>query len=172
MNRREFVAGCSTAIAAMAGSKITSYGFSPVITANGDIFVYIFLRGGCDGLNLVAPVNDPDYVTNRTSDVRLMENGDTAELSLNNGLAGLDFRIHPKAPELKELYDGNALAIIHAAGLTNGTRSHFDAMEARISDAPRANEIVVAVVVTDSGRPLPRVGGLQTREIKGEDGLR
>jgi len=51
-------------------------------------------------------------------------------------------------------------------------RSHFDAMEARIADAPRANEIVVAVVVTDSGRPLPRIGGLQTHEIKGTDGLR
>ena len=51
-------------------------------------------------------------------------------------------------------------------------RSHFDAMEARVSDAPRANEIVVAVVVTDSGRPLARVGGLQAHEAKGEDGLR
>jgi Amino acid synthesis len=51
-------------------------------------------------------------------------------------------------------------------------RSHFDAMEARVSDAPRANEIVVAVVVTDSGRPLARIGGLQTHEIKGLDGLR
>ena len=51
-------------------------------------------------------------------------------------------------------------------------RSHFDAMEARIGDAPRANEIVVAVAVTDSGRPLPRIGGLQASEIKGEDGLR
>ncbi len=51
-------------------------------------------------------------------------------------------------------------------------RSHFDAMEARISDAPRANEIVVAVVVTDSGRPLPRIGGLQVSEVQGNDGLR
>jgi hypothetical protein len=51
-------------------------------------------------------------------------------------------------------------------------RSHFDAIEARVSDAPRANEIVVAVAVTDSGRPLPRIGGLQAHEIKGEDGLR
>ncbi|MDB5824956.1 MAG: hypothetical protein JWR21_3660 [Herminiimonas sp.] len=51
-------------------------------------------------------------------------------------------------------------------------RSHFDAMEARVADAPRANEIMVAVVVTDSGRPLPRIGGLQKGEIKGEDGLR
>ena len=51
-------------------------------------------------------------------------------------------------------------------------RSHFDAMEARVADAPRANEIVVAVVVTDSGRPLPRVGGLTASEIQGVDGLR
>ena len=51
-------------------------------------------------------------------------------------------------------------------------RSHFDAMEARVGDAPRANEIVVAVVVTDRGRPLARIGGLQASEIKGEDGLR
>jgi hypothetical protein len=51
-------------------------------------------------------------------------------------------------------------------------RSHFDAMEARVNDAPRANEIVVAVVVTDSGRPHPRIGGLQLHEIIGTDGLR
>jgi hypothetical protein len=51
-------------------------------------------------------------------------------------------------------------------------RSHFDGMEVRINDAPRANEIMVAVAVTDSGRPLPRVGGLTVSEIKGEDGLR
>jgi hypothetical protein len=51
-------------------------------------------------------------------------------------------------------------------------RSHFDGMEIRINDAPRANEIVVAIAVTDSGRPLPRVGGLTKDQIKGEDGLR
>lgn len=51
-------------------------------------------------------------------------------------------------------------------------RSHFNGMQVNVSDAPRANEIVVAVAVTDSGRPLPRVGGLTTAEIKGEDGLR
>ena len=51
-------------------------------------------------------------------------------------------------------------------------RSHFDGMEIRISDAPRANEIIVAVAVTNRGRPLPRVGGLTKDQIKGEDGLR
>lgn len=51
-------------------------------------------------------------------------------------------------------------------------RSHFDAMEVRLNDAPRANEIMVAIAVSDSGRPLARVGGLTKDQIKGEDGLR
>ena len=51
-------------------------------------------------------------------------------------------------------------------------RSHFDAMEVRVPDAPRAGEIVVAVAVTDSGRPLPRVGGLTHEDAEGKDGLR
>jgi hypothetical protein len=51
-------------------------------------------------------------------------------------------------------------------------RSHFDAMPVRVQDAPRGDEIVVAVVVTDSGRPLARVGGLLKQDAKKEDGLR
>jgi hypothetical protein len=51
-------------------------------------------------------------------------------------------------------------------------RSHFDGMEVRINDAPRANEIMVAIAITNSGRPLARVGGLTKDQIKGEDGLR
>ena len=51
-------------------------------------------------------------------------------------------------------------------------RSHFDGIEVRLADAPRANEILVAVAVTDSGRPLPRVGGLEHADAIGEDGLR
>lgn len=51
-------------------------------------------------------------------------------------------------------------------------RSHFDGMRVQLNDAPRADEIMVAVAVTDSGRPLPRVGGLKASEIEGKDGLR
>src|SRR5215470_14949373 len=51
-------------------------------------------------------------------------------------------------------------------------RTHFDAMEVRLADAPRADEILVALVVTDGGRPHPRVGGLTVDEAKKEDGLR
>lgn len=51
-------------------------------------------------------------------------------------------------------------------------RSHFDGIEVRLNDAPRANEILVAIAVADSGRPLPRVGGLTHDEAEGKDGLR
>lgn len=51
-------------------------------------------------------------------------------------------------------------------------RSHFDAMEVRLADAPRGDELMVCVSVTDSGRPLPRVGGLTHEDAEGKDGLR
>ena len=51
-------------------------------------------------------------------------------------------------------------------------RSHFDAIEARVSDAPRAHEILVAIAGTDSGRPAARGGGLTVHDIVGKDGLR
>lgn len=51
-------------------------------------------------------------------------------------------------------------------------RSHFDAVEFSHVDAPHPDELVLIVAVTDGGRPLPRVGGLEAADIVGEDGLR
>jgi len=96
--------------------------------------------------------------------------------------------LHPKlgAPLRKAVEKGAALVPSAKKMGTLGTaidvplghkdaayvRNHFDAIEARVSDAPRPHEIVVAVAVTDSGRPLARIGGLQKHEVKGQDGLR
>jgi hypothetical protein len=51
-------------------------------------------------------------------------------------------------------------------------RSHFDAMEVRIPDAPRDDELVLIIAITDNGRPLPRIGGLTLDQVQGEDGLK
>src|SRR5579862_7802970 len=51
-------------------------------------------------------------------------------------------------------------------------RSHFDAMEVGINDSPRADEILLALVMTTGARVHARVGGLKASEIKGLDGLR
>jgi hypothetical protein len=50
-------------------------------------------------------------------------------------------------------------------------RSHFDAMEIRVPDAPASDELVLALAVTDGGRPHDRVGGLRAEDAVGEDGL-
>ena len=51
-------------------------------------------------------------------------------------------------------------------------RGHFNAMEVGVSDAPRANEMVLILVMTTGARVHDRVGGLKASEIKGQDGLR
>jgi hypothetical protein len=114
--------------------------------------------------------------------------GKAAAVGENGELEHAAAILHPKlgAPVRKVL--GTGAALIPSSKKRGGpgvaldiplghkdaafVRSHFDGMEVRVTDAPRADEIVVAVAVTDSGRPLPRVGGLQKGEIKGVDGLR
>ncbi len=76
-------------------------------------------------------------------------------------------------PSAKKLgYPGVAIDVPLGYKDAAFVRSHFDAMEVRVPDAPRGDELVLVVVVTDSGRPAARVGGLKLEEVKGEDGLR
>jgi amino acid synthesis protein len=114
--------------------------------------------------------------------------GKAAAVGENGELEHAAAILHPKlgAPVRKAL--GKGAALIPSSKKRGGpgvaldiplghkdaafVRSHFDGMEVRIADAPRANEIMVAVAITDSGRPHARVGGLKHHEIKGEDGLR
>lgn len=114
--------------------------------------------------------------------------GKAAAVGENGELEHAAAILHPKmgAPVRKVL--GKGAALIPSSKKRGGmgttldiplghkdaafVRSHFDGMEVQINDAPRANEIMVAVAVTDSGRPHARVGGLTISDIKGEDGLR
>ena len=91
--------------------------------------IIISLRGGCDGLNLVGPSADPIYISERKVESRVERTGNTPGLVLANTLADVDFRFHHKATDLKNLYDSKQLSIIHASGLTNKTRSHFEAID-------------------------------------------
>jgi uncharacterized protein (DUF1501 family) len=94
------------------------------------LLVLVHLRGGCDGLNLVSPANDPDFVAARASELRVLDDGPDAGHHLANGPSpALDFRLHAAAKRLAELYDAKQLAIIHAAGLSTAQRSHFVAID-------------------------------------------
>lgn len=134
ISRRQFMLGCSAAIAAMAGSRIGGLVFDDpdfagtAHAAGADsILVTVFLRGGCDGLSLVAPYDDPTYLARRGS---LALSG-ALPLDARNPAFGASssFGLHPAAAPLKELYDAGALAVVHACGLDDDTRSHFDAMD-------------------------------------------
>ncbi len=100
--------------------------------------VVVFLRGGIDGLALVGPTGDKDYVAARPSSLRVERTGDDKGFSLNNGAADVDFRFHPQAKELAELYGAGEMAVVHAAGLRDATRSHFDAEDRMERAAPNA----------------------------------
>jgi uncharacterized protein (DUF1501 family) len=99
--------------------------------AREPILVVIFLRGGADGLSLVAPSSDDDYIAARPAALRVLRDGETTGRSIRQDVADVDFRFHPAAAAFADLYEAGDLSLIHAAGLPEATRSHFDA-EARI----------------------------------------
>ncbi len=131
ISRRTFLKGCSGAIAALAGSRLTGFGFlDPALArrhtpTDADLLIVVFLRGGMDGLNLVVPYTEDDYYTNRAM-IGVPPPGAAANPAFD--LDG-QFGLHPAAGALRDLYQDNKLAFVHAAGLTNDTRSHFDAMD-------------------------------------------
>ena len=96
--------------------------------AHGDVLVSIFLRGGADGLNVVVPHGDDDYYRNRpTLGVARPDDrraGDAARAVDLDGFFGLNPALRPLLP----LYQAGQMAIVHACGSGDQTRSHFEAM--------------------------------------------
>jgi len=90
-----------------------------------NVCVIIFQRGGIDGLNAVVPFKDPSYYALRPT-IALAEPGAGEDRVID--LDGY-FGLHPALAPLKSLYDRGRLAIIHAVGSPDNTRSHFDAQD-------------------------------------------
>jgi len=127
--RRHFLAA-STALILAPSVRAFAAPATPASTpARGSILVTVFLRGGMDSLGVVAPVDDRDYAADRPPEMRLLADGDKPALRLEGGPSGLDFRMHPEMGALHELYQDKRIALVHASGLDNGTRSHFGAQE-------------------------------------------
>jgi uncharacterized protein (DUF1501 family) len=107
------------------------------------ILVVLHLRGGCDGLNLLSPASDAEFIAARNSDLRVLAEGDEAgHPILHSQEPAVEFRLHAAAKSLAELADAKHLAFIHAAGLTDTTRSHFvatDMIEHGVADAAALN---------------------------------
>jgi uncharacterized protein (DUF1501 family) len=141
--------------------------FSTNSSSQKPVLVIIFLRGGCDGLTLVSPTSDTNYIAARSNALRVQRKGDGAGLALKNPLADVDFRLQAQLKPLADLYADGQLAILHAAGLTHATRSHFEAEDymergtpgvkatrtgwlARFIDATKPEGILPALAVGDA----------------------
>ncbi|HET7699141.1 MAG TPA: DUF1501 domain-containing protein [Vicinamibacterales bacterium] len=114
------------------GLALLSLGFAPAFlertaeaaAARRKILIAIFQRGAVDGLNMVVPFGEGEYYAARPSIAIPRPGADDGAIDLD-GFFGL----HPRLAPLKPLWDARQLAIVHASGSTDPTRSHFDAQD-------------------------------------------
>jgi uncharacterized protein (DUF1501 family) len=116
------------------GLALVSLGFAPeflarTVAAAGSprkrVLITIFQRGAVDGLNMIVPFREREYYAARPS-IALARPGRDPQAALD--LDGF-FGLHPRLAPLKPLYDVGHLAVVHATGSPDGTRSHFDAQD-------------------------------------------
>lgn len=142
LTRRSFIKGSTLCLTALGGLQL---GFRPRLAnaawQNGNFFVYVYLRGGIDGLNMVSPIAGPDRVPyeQRRPTIHNRVTGATAALPLGN----TNFGLHFAATGLHELYGQGKLAIVHGTGFPVGqiTRSHFDAQDYMEHGTPGSHAI-------------------------------
>ena len=123
LTRRSFMQGAAALTGAgVATTMFGSTSVSAAVSSTGvadQILVVMSLRGGADGMSLVVPHGDPNYAILRP------------RIKVEGTLLGADemFGLHPKFEPLRDLWEGNHVAAIHAVGLAAPNRSHFAAME-------------------------------------------
>ncbi len=132
VNRREFlqmsgmvgVIGASQSLFPRWMPQLAFRSPERMAAGRGDVLVNIFLRGGMDGLSVVAPFTEGANYYDVRPTIAVPEPGRA------NGAIDLDgrFGLHPTLAPLKEIYDQQHLAIVHATGSIDPSRSHFDAM--------------------------------------------
>ena len=120
LSRRQFLGTASAMTAAsMFPAWLPKIVLAENFASSRDIIVSVFMRGGADGLSIVAPVGDASYFTSRP----------TINIPANQALP-LDtyFGFAPAMAGLMPAYTATDLLIVHATGIqTNNSRSHFDA---------------------------------------------
>ena len=118
---------------------LVSLGFAPTFlartaqaaTSRGRVLIAIFQRGAVDGLNMIVPFGERAYYTARPSIAIQAPGRDGGALDLDGF-----FGFHPRLAPLKPFYDAGHLAIVHASGSPDATRSHFDAQDYMESATP------------------------------------
>ncbi len=137
ISRRYFLknSGLSLFGAAVVPSFLRRAAFAAEQQGRKKILVAIFQRGAADGLNIVVPYGEKDYRALRPT-IAIPE----PAIRSDAGPSALDldgfFGLHPSLDSLKPLFDSRQLAVIHAAGSPDSTRSHFDAQDYMESATP------------------------------------
>jgi uncharacterized protein (DUF1501 family) len=122
------------------GLALVSLGFAPAFLARTvaaadakrRVLITIFQRGAVDGLNMIVPFGERDYYSSRPS-IAIARPGSGADAAVD--LDGF-FGLHPRLAPLKPLYDARQLAVVHACGSPDSTRSHFDAQDYMATATP------------------------------------
>jgi uncharacterized protein (DUF1501 family) len=131
LTRRFFLRSSALAVAGFGAAPRWLLSAAAQGETRRKILIAVFQRGAADGLNIVVPYFEKPYYDVRPS-IAVPPPGKP------NGAIDLDgrFGLHPSLQQLKPLWDGGQLAIIHAAGSLHPTRSHFDAQDYMESGAP------------------------------------
>ena len=123
LSRRRVLAGMAT-LGATAGVQLAGanrYAFAAAGADETDLLVFLTLRGGMDGLSVVAPVADRHYLKAR---------GPLAVTAKEGLRIDRTFAFHPRMEPLLPMWRAGELAVVHAVGDAEGTRSHFRAQDA------------------------------------------
>jgi uncharacterized protein (DUF1501 family) len=125
-SRRVFLKSGAFALVSLgfAPSFLTRTALAAGATRRSKQLIAIFQRGAVDGLNVVVPFGEGDYYRARPSIAIPRPNGAEGAVNLD-GFFGFNPRLRP----LKPLWDRRDLAIVHACGSPDSTRSHFDAQD-------------------------------------------
>jgi uncharacterized protein (DUF1501 family) len=133
MNRRTFLRCGACSLVALAGPPRFLVRTAAATAASGKVLVAVFQRGAVDGLSMVVPHGDPAYAASRqTIALKPPKRGESDRAVDLDGF----FALHPGLAPLAPLWENRSLAIVHACGSPDATRSHFDAQDYMESGTP------------------------------------
>jgi len=128
MNRRHFLRRTSGFLGGAATVRFSPLAFAKSQeSSHPHALVVLFLRGGCDGLNLISPAGDKAFEAARPPMLRVTAEGDAKGHEIAGATGNPQFLLHHEASALAELFQSKNALAVHACGLINGTRSHFEA---------------------------------------------
>src|SRR5437773_9220736 len=175
MNRRTFLRCGACSLVALAGPPRFLIRTAAAAAARGKVLVAVFQRGAVDGLSMIVPYGDAAYAAARqTIALRPPMRGESDRALDLDGF----FALHPGLAPLVPLWENRSLAIVHACGSPDTTRSHFDAQDYMESGTPGVKSTpdgwLARALRTRSKRTSPfravAMGGALPRTLQGDVG--